>query len=98
MDWDVIAPMIVALTLILSCAGVLIFRPLATRLGDLLEQMQQERRTRLDSGDLTRLTELLERLADRMDRMEERQEFAERLLERASRHASEREEATTRRD
>lgn len=97
MDWDVIAPMTVAITLILSCAGVLIFRPLAQRVGALLEQMQQERRTHLDQGDLTRLTELLERLADRMDRIEERQEFAERLLERASLHP-EREEATSRRD
>lgn len=81
MDWGDIAPMAVAITLIVASAGVLIFRPLSKRLGDLLDQMQRDRRAAAaDQPDLARIAELLERLTDRIERIEDRQEFTERLL------------------
>src|SRR5687768_10109780 len=84
-DWDNLAPMIVAVTLILTCGGVLILRPLSKRAAELLEAMAKERsqpapqRTiRADDG---RVIELLEALNSRLERLEERQDFTDSLLE-----------------
>ncbi len=86
MDWEVIAPMIVGIVLILTIGGVTLLRPLAKRLGDLLELMAEERR----SGDVTagfdQIRELLERQNSRLELLERRQDFTESLL--ASRQQS----------
>lgn len=79
-DWEFIAPMVVAITLFLSIGGVLIFRPLTKRLGDLIQSMHHDRQSRLTHSDVVNLTELVDRLGDRIERLEERQDFSERLL------------------
>lgn len=78
---DEIAPMLVLLTLILTTGGVILLRPLAKRLGDLLEIMAQQRRTLPNSGDETaRMREVLETMDARLARLEERQDFTDALL------------------
>lgn len=72
---------LVPMTLFVSVAAVLIFRPLAKRLGDLLVHFQKDRQgARLDQNELGRLMALLEQMNGRLELMEERLDFAERLL------------------
>ncbi len=78
MDWELVAPMVFGITIVLSVAGVLILRPISKRLGDVLESMQ--RQPKLKDTDLGRITELLEHMDTRIDRLEHRQDFAERML------------------
>lgn len=78
-----------------SVAGVMIFRPLSIRLGDLLQHMQQDKQKRLEEADLVRITDVMERLADRMDRIESRLDFTERVLESGDRNQKRRASATT---
>lgn len=77
--WEMLAPMIVAVVLILTVGGVLILRPLAKRVSELLELYAQEQRTGLQ-GEVGQMRELLERVDARLQLMEERQDFTERLL------------------
>jgi hypothetical protein len=80
-DWDMVAPMIAMIVLTLTVGGVLVLRPIAKRLGALLEVMTREK---LDGGqrrDLTQLRDQLDTLSQRFQLMEERQEFTERMLE-----------------
>lgn len=77
---DEIAPMLVLLTLILTTGGVILFRPLAKRLGDLLEIMAQERRAVPESDGAERTREILERMDARIELLEERQDFTDALL------------------
>lgn len=78
---EVLAPMIVAVTLILTVGGVMLLRPLARRAGDLLEAMAAEKREpkRLPP-DTQRVVELLESMNARLERLEERQDFTDSLL------------------
>ncbi|MEN8145473.1 MAG: hypothetical protein ABFS14_11045 [Gemmatimonadota bacterium] len=80
MDWDLIAPMVVALTLIVTAAGVYLLRPIMSRLGHLLEVMSKERLGELPSRSEDRQLELLESLNARMSLVEERLDFTDRLL------------------
>ncbi len=80
MDWEFVAPMVVAVTLFLSIAGVLIFRPLTKRLGDLIDVTSRSRQGQLGNDDLGKLTDIVNRLTDRIENLEERQDFAERIL------------------
>lgn len=83
MDWDLIAPMIVAVVFILVTGGVILLRPLSHRLGELLEAMTQEKRSEpLPDRELVRLREALEAVESRMTILEERQDFHEELLTR----------------
>ena len=79
MEWEFIAPMIFSSILVLSVAAVIILRPLAKRLGDVLERMQDQR-SMPAGNEIRRITQLLEHLDDRVDRLEHRQDFAERML------------------
>lgn len=81
MDWEMIAPMVVGIVLILTVGGVLILRPLAKRLGNLLEVMTRERLEGSDRQDMAHLREILETMNQRLQLLEERQEFTDRLLE-----------------
>ncbi len=78
-----IAPFVLGMTLILSTAAVIIFRPLTKRLGNLIEARQRERQAERAPGsqELNRLTDVVNRLTDRIEALEERQDFAERLLD-----------------
>ena len=80
MDWEMIAPMVVAIVLFVTVGGVLILRPIAQRLGVLLEAMAQEKKV-LPSPDAYRLREEVEALRARLELLEDRQEFTEGLLE-----------------
>ena len=77
-----VAPLIIAMTLILSVTGIIILRPLARRLGDLIElrARAKDKQPELQNEQVERLTEMVSQLTDRLESMEERQEFAERLL------------------
>ncbi len=80
MDWEFVAPLILGLTITLSAAGVLILRPLAKRLGDLIEVTAREKRAKSKDEELTRLTEVVGRLTDRIESLEDRLDFNERVL------------------
>lgn len=76
---EFLAPMIVVVVFILTAGGVLILRPIAKRLGVLLEAMARER-TRRPSDDMLRLREEVETLRARLQLLEERQDFTEGLI------------------
>ena len=80
MDWEVIAPMIAAVVLFLTVGAVLILRPIAKRLGVLLEAMAKEKSVR-PSADAFRLREEVETLRTRLELLEDRQDFTDGLLE-----------------
>ena len=82
MDWDVIAPMVVAIVLIVTVGGVVLLRPLSARLGKLLDAMAEERREPTVQKDLERVRQTLETLSARLEFVEERQDFTEALLGR----------------
>lgn len=84
MDWEVVAPMIVAIVFILTVGGVMVLRPIAKRLGTLLEVMAQRKGALADDEEAPRLREVVESMSRRLALMEERQDFTERLLERES--------------
>lgn len=78
-ELDIIAPMAVSIVLILTVGGVALLRPIAKRLGDLLEVMVKERKNpRFD--ELSQMRELLETTNQRLTLLEQRQDFAESLL------------------
>lgn len=77
---ETIAPMIVAVVLILTVGGVVLLRPLSKRLGDLLEVMAEEKRNPALGDNLHRVQEQLDMVASRLSLLEERQDFQERLL------------------
>ena len=81
MDWDVIAPMIVMIVITLTVGGVLVLRPVAKRLGTLLETMARQK-AELPADELRNMRADLETMGRRLELMEERQDFTERLLER----------------
>lgn len=76
-----IAPMIVMVTAILTTGGVLLFRPLAKRLAELLHVMTQERLMPGAGRDVAQLHELIGRLESRLSLLEDRQGFTESLLD-----------------
>lgn len=88
MDWDVIAPMIVAVVFILTVGGVLVLRPIAKRVSDLLELYAQDRHAGLGI-EIQQIRDLLETMNGRLQLMEERQDFTERLIDSGGRQGSE---------
>lgn len=83
MDPESIAPMIVAVTLILTTGGVVLLRPLAKRLGAYLDQATQEKVRGADPHQAQtdeRLVQLLEAMDSRLGRLEERVNFTEAML------------------
>jgi uncharacterized membrane protein YccC len=77
---DVLAPMIVACTAILTTGGVLILRPIAKRLGSYLDAATQARLNPRPADDLSRIHEVLSSIDGRLNQLEERQDFAEALI------------------
>lgn len=78
-DWGEVAPMVVAVVFILTTGGVLLLRPIARRLGDILEIMAREKQDGIQS-DVGHIRDLLETMNARLQLLEERQDFTERLL------------------
>ena len=81
MDWEFIAPMIVGVVFLLTTGGVLVLRPIAKKLGELLEVMAREKAA-MPERDIQMLQGSLETLNQRMALMEERLDFTEKLLSR----------------
>ncbi|UCF18162.1 MAG: hypothetical protein JSU87_09350 [Gemmatimonadota bacterium] len=72
---------LIPIVMFISAAAVLIFRPLTTRIGKVIERSHNEQKAAPDP-QLQRVMQLMERLVDRMDRLEDRVDFNERMLER----------------
>jgi hypothetical protein len=72
--------MIVAVTGILTTGGVLILRPIAKRLGYLLEAMTAQKLRPASQPELSQIRDLLSGIDGRLNLLEERQDFAEALL------------------
>ena len=80
-----IAPMVVAVFLIVSVAATILLRPITKKLGTYLEVLAEERRRSLseqplDRSDSTRLTAAVEALESRLALLEQNQDFTNRLL------------------
>ncbi len=71
--------MIAVIVMFLTLGGVLVLRPIAQRLGDIVELMLREKQEGAQ-GELRRMADLLETVSARMGLLEERQDFTERLL------------------
>jgi len=79
MEWEFVAPMIVSIVLILTVGGVVLLRPLARRLGALLDVMVLEKSKMSGMEDRT-IGDAIEAMNDRLSLLEERQDFTERLI------------------
>ena len=80
MDWEVIAPMIFAIILTLTIGTVILLKPIANKLGHLLEAMAKERQEPRLTEELIHIRELLETMSGRLSLLEERQDFTDALL------------------
>jgi len=89
MEWEVIAPMMMIITLILTVGTVRLFRPITKRLGDLLELRMKQARGEIENPQTERMEHLLETISSRLSLVEERQDFTDSLL--SSRRAETRE-------
>lgn len=79
MDWEMFAPMIVLITLILTIGGVAVFRPIALKISEVLALFAQERHSGIEK-DVGQIRDLLETMDARLQLMEDRQDFTDRLL------------------
>jgi hypothetical protein len=77
---DVLAPMIVMCTLIVTTGGVLILRPISKRLGSYLDAATQARLRATPEADMARIHDALSSIDGRLNQIEERQDFAEALI------------------
>ena len=77
-----LAPMLVMIVGIMTAGGVIIFRPLSSRLAELLSVLTQERLKGASTQENLRLQETIAMLEQRLSLLEERQNFAESLLDR----------------
>lgn len=80
MDLDVIAPMLVMITLILTTGGVILLRPISKHLAEYLRTVTEQKRAPGATADLAQLREVLSSMDGRLSLMEERQNFTEALL------------------
>jgi hypothetical protein len=80
----------IPIVLFLCVAGVIILRPISSKMGSLLEAMARERQPQqqVDHGEIARIRILVEHVAKRVDLMEERLDFTERLLTNSRRPGS----------
>lgn len=78
-DWNNVAPMIVAVVGIVTFGGVMVLRPIAKKAGDLMEALSREKQSGLQN-DVGQLRDILETMNARLALMEERLDFTERLL------------------
>ncbi len=81
MDLNALAGLLIPITIVLTTGGVLVLRPIAKRLGVLLEVMAKEK-TQPPPEDLRRLHQAIDTMNERLTLIEERQDFTERLIGR----------------
>ncbi len=83
-----IIALLIPIVFILAAASVLILRPITKRLGEALQQIQQDRHeARLDQGQLEQVRAVVESVQDRLELVEQRQSFFESLIESRSEKA-----------
>ena len=78
-DWNNVAPMIVAVVGCITIGGVLVLRPIAKKAYDLMEAMARDKQGGLQN-DVGQLRDILETMNARLTLMEERLDFTERLV------------------
>ena len=78
-DWTEVAPMIVAIVFFITVGGVLVLRPIAKRIGDLLEIYARDRQAGVE-GEVRQVRDLVETMNARLQLLEERQDFTDKLL------------------
>lgn len=83
-DLNALAGLLIPMTIILTTGGVLVLRPIAKRLGVLLELMAKEKTTQAPADDLRRLHQTMDTINERLSLIEERQDFTERLIGRGN--------------
>lgn len=79
-DWEFVAPMLVMIVGIVTFGGVLVLRPIAKRMSELLELYARDKQSGL-THEVGQMRDLLETMNARFQLLEERQDFTERLLE-----------------
>ncbi len=79
MDWEALVALVVPSLFIVTAGGVIVLRPIASRLAILLEAMAREKSGSM-SEETRRLRETVETMNDRLSLLEERQDFTERLI------------------
>lgn len=84
-DWENVAPMVVAIVMFLTIGGVAVLRPIAKHLGAYLEALTKQQLDPARRDDLGQLRDTLDNMSQRLALLEERQDFAERLLENRER-------------
>jgi hypothetical protein len=77
---EILAPMVFAVILTLTIGGVILLKPIANKLGTLLEAMAKEKQEPRLTEDLGNIRELLETMNGRLSLLEERQDFTDALL------------------
>jgi hypothetical protein len=75
-----IAPMIMGIVFTVTVGGVILLKPIANKLGHLLEAMAKERSEPRAVEELRHIRELLETMNGRLSLLEERQDFTDALL------------------
>jgi hypothetical protein len=66
-------------TLILTTGGVMVLRPIAKRLGAIMELYARDKQSGVEM-ELHQVRELVETMGARLQLLEERQDFTDRLL------------------
>lgn len=79
-ELELLAPMVFAIILTLTIGGVVLLKPIANKLGNLLEAMARDRNDPQLENELRHVRDLLETTNARLALLEERQEFTEALL------------------
>ncbi|MCJ7627499.1 MAG: hypothetical protein MUO50_03825 [Longimicrobiales bacterium] len=76
-----LAPMVITVILTLTIAGVILLKPIANKLGHLLEAMARERSEPQSGNELGHIRDLLETTNARLALLEDRQDFTDALLQ-----------------
>jgi hypothetical protein len=77
---ELLVPMVIGVILTLTIGGVILLKPIANKLGHLLEAMAKERSEPQLGSELGHIRDLLETTNARLTLLEERQDFTDALL------------------
>jgi hypothetical protein len=77
----ILAPMVVGAITIVTIGAVILLRPIARPLGELLRAMTLERTDNTRSREIEQVKQILTAMDSRLSLIEERQSFTEALLE-----------------
>ena len=78
---ELIAPLIFAIILTLTIGGVILLKPIANKLGHLLEAIAKEKSEPHIGGEFGHIRDMLETTNARLTLLEERQDFTDALLQ-----------------